>query len=49
MLAGAKQDFTKSACCVAAYIGHRDEQHLCSNQSQVQGIVGDAVHELILW
>ncbi len=48
MLAGAKQDFTKSAWWVAANIGHRDEKHLCSNQSQVQSIVGDLVHELIL-
>ncbi len=49
MLAGAKQDFAKSVCWVSAYIDHRDEQHLCSNQSQVQGIVGDVVHESILW
>ncbi len=47
MLAGAKQDFAKSACWVAANKGHRDEKHPCSNESQVQGIVGDAVHELI--
>ncbi len=40
MLAGAKQDFAKSAWRVAANIDHRDEKHLCSNQSQVQGIVG---------
>ncbi len=48
VLARAKQDFAKSAWRVAANIDHRDEKHLCS-KSQVQGIVGDAVHKLILW